>query len=69
MSKPFSSYFNQGVIVGESTEIPFTQDAFDKIIDLHNRLGDLCKILSEICGTPDAVMALVEGKLGLLLGS
>lgn len=69
ISKPFGSYMNQGVIVGESTEIPFTQESYDKIADLHKRLEDLCKMLDSICGSSEGIMALIEGNVAMLLGS
>ncbi len=64
----WSSSFNQGVDVGKSTEIPFTQDAYDKIADIHARLDDLCKMLQMICGSEEGLVALMEGKLQMVLG-
>jgi len=59
---------SKGVNPGHSVEIPFSEEAYAKIEDIHKRLDDLCDLLAGICGSQEGIMALVEGNLNLLLG-
>lgn len=64
----WTSIHNQGVTAEKSLEIPFTEEAYAKIADIEKRLRELYEMLEKICGSREGIMALVEGKLNLLLG-
>lgn len=56
-------FFEKGICGGISTEIEYTKDNYNTIIDIHNNLEQLCVKLNDICNSETNLLQLVESKI------
>lgn len=61
------SNWDKGVVGGESTEIPFTKEAFERIKDIHKKLENLTEQLQNICNDSSVLTLFLQNNSTLLL--
>jgi len=59
-------YFSNGVCAGKSLEIPYTQESYDFVVGIHNRLVDLSEKLQTL-NNKEILLQLVSGQLKALI--